>query len=74
MHTGEGKENKVKTEREASHKRRVNTENKPRVAGGVRGGGMGIEVALVGMSPGCCMEAMNHWVLLLKPRLLCTLA
>ena len=35
MDTGEGKEkqNKIKTEREANHKRLLNTENKLRVAG-----------------------------------------
>ena len=34
MNIGEGKENKIKTERETNHKRHLNTENKLRVAGG----------------------------------------
>ena len=36
-----GSKNKIKTEREANHKRLLNTEKKLRVAGGVLGGGMG---------------------------------
>ena len=35
------REGKIKTEREANHRRLLNTENKLRVAGGVLGGGMG---------------------------------
>ena len=34
-----GEKNKIKTEREANHKRLLNTENKLRVAGGEVGGG-----------------------------------
>ena len=37
MNIGEGKANKIKTER-ANHKRLLNTENKVRVAGGEVGG------------------------------------
>ena len=36
-----GREGKIKTEREANHKRLLNTENKVRVAGGEVGRGMG---------------------------------
>ena len=32
-HRGKGRKNKIKTEREANHKRLLNTENKLRVAG-----------------------------------------
>ena len=39
MDTGEGRKNKIMTERETNHKRRVNTENKLRAAGGEVGGG-----------------------------------
>ena len=38
---GKGRKNKIQTEREANHKRLLNTENKLRVAGGEVGGGMG---------------------------------
>ena len=50
------------TEREANHKRLLNTENKLRVdgCGGSGGRGKRLRRALVGMSTGCCMEAMNH--------------
>ena len=41
MNMGKGRKNKIKTEREASHKKLLNTENKLRVAGGEVGGGMG---------------------------------
>ena len=41
MNIGEGKKNKIKTEREANHKRSLNTEKKLRVARGVFGGGLG---------------------------------
>ena len=71
---GEGKEKKyIQRGREANHKKLLNTENKPRV-GKVDDRGkwvMGIERALVGMSTGCCMQAMNHENLLLNPRAHC---
>ena len=58
MNIGEGKEksHKVKTEREANHKRVLNTGNKLRVAGGVLGGGwakwgMGIKEGPCGDEP-----------------------
>ena len=38
MIIGEGKENNIKTEREANHKRLLNTENKLRVDGGGENG------------------------------------
>ena len=42
MNIGEGKEKKkIKAEREANHKRLLNTENKLRGAEGALGGGMG---------------------------------
>ena len=37
---GKGRKNKVKTEREAKHKRLLKTENKLNVSGGVLGRGM----------------------------------
>ena len=50
----------IKTEREANHKRLLNTENKLKVAGGEVGGGWAkwvraLRRVLVGMSTGCCM-------------------
>ena len=41
MNKGKGRKNKIKTEREANHKRLLNTENKLRVPGGEVGGGIG---------------------------------
>ena len=41
MNIGKGRKRKIKTEREANHKRLLNTENKPRVAGRLVGGRMG---------------------------------
>ena len=42
MNIGEGRKNKIKTQREANHKRFLNTENKLRVSGRVVGGGNGL--------------------------------
>ena len=39
MNMGKGRKNKIKTEKEANHKRLLNTENKVRVAGGEVGQG-----------------------------------
>ena len=41
MNIGEGRKNKIKTDREAKHKRLLNTENKLKVAGGELRRGMG---------------------------------
>ena len=41
MNIGKGSQNKTIAKREANHKRLLNTENKPRVAGGVLGRRMG---------------------------------
>ena len=40
MNMGKVRKNKIKTEREANHKRLLNTENKLKVAGGDLGEGM----------------------------------
>ena len=61
-----GRKNKIRTDREANHKRLLNRTN----WGLWRGGGWGdrlngwwaLRRALVGMSTGCCMEVMNHWL------------
>ena len=55
--------------REANHKRLLNTEKKLRMDGAGGEGKMGD--GLVGMSTGCCMEAMNHGNLPPKPRAHC---
>ena len=41
MNIGNGSKDNIKTEREATHKKLLSTENKLRVAGGVLGQGMG---------------------------------
>ena len=58
MNIGEGKE-KIKTERVASSKRLLNTENKLRIAGGDVGGGWAKWV--VGIKEGTCWN--ERWVL-----------
>ena len=56
---GKGRKSKIKTEREANHKRLLGTEKKLRVDGGAVGGGHGSNGrrasrrALVVMSAGC---------------------
>ena len=55
----EGKEKKIVSEREANHKRLLNTENKLRVAVGVLGGG-GWDKRVMGIKEGTWDE---HWVL-----------
>ena len=55
---GEGKKNKIKTDREANHKRLLNTENRLRVIGREVGGGWARGV--MGIKEGNCYE---HWVL-----------
>ena len=52
MTEGKGRKNKTKTEREANHKRLLNTENKLRVDAGGGSGWWALRRAL-GMSTGC---------------------
>ena len=55
---GKGRKNKIKTEREANHKRLSKTENTLRVAGGEAVGGWAKWV--MGIKEGTCWD--EHWV------------
>ena len=53
---GKGRKNKIKTDREANHKRFSHTESKLRVDGvGLGKRVTGMKEGIVGMSPGCHM-------------------
>ena len=58
MEEGKGKKSYKQRGREANRKRRLNTENKLRVDGGLgdgESGGWALRRAPVGMSTGCCL-------------------